>query len=239
MASSASRAPISHVTRRGRRSATARSKASSSRAGSGSRASRSRASAGSDPIDTRPSSARARIVRETIASLSSSRVASSRNDGWSSAWRSSQRGTRLARFANGAAGAAPTGTTFRRGGRSTYSGGSYTNSSPSAAAYDALRSRKNARASGDERSNAIMIGRRERRASSARSSATARVKTSTRRTANDRTRLPSIDSDARAFPTLISNGSELVDACKITMLQYGRRYRTAASTRSSSPSSPP
>ena len=41
--------PISHVTRRGRRSATARSKASSSRAGSGSCASRSRASAAGRP----------------------------------------------------------------------------------------------------------------------------------------------------------------------------------------------
>ena len=82
-----------------------------------------------------------------------------------------------------------------------------------------------------------MIGRRERRASSARSSAAARVKTSTRRTANDRTRLPSIDRDARAFPTLTSNGSGLVDPCKITMVEYGCKHRTAASARPCSPPS--
>lgn len=83
-----------------------------------------------------------------------------------------------------------------------------------------------------------MIGRRERRASSTSSSAAARVKASTRRTANDRTRLPSIDSDARAFPTLTSNGSGRVDPCNILMFQYVCKYLIAACTRSCSPCRP-
>src|SRR5947209_2995838 len=81
-----------------------------------------------------------------------------------------------------------------------------------------------------------MIGRRERRASLTSSSAAARVKASTRRTANDRTRLPSIDNDARAFTTLISNGSGLEYSCKIMMLAYEcNQYMTASAWRSLPP----
>jgi hypothetical protein len=74
-----SRAPTSQVTRRGRRGARACSNASSSRAGARTRERRSRASVGSVSIATKPSSASARTVHETIASLSSSSRKSPRN----------------------------------------------------------------------------------------------------------------------------------------------------------------
>ena len=76
--------------------------------------------------------ARAPSARRATRSTCSRR-ASSRKENRSSLCSNSQRGTLLARAANGAEGAASTRTAGRVAARSTYTGGANTNNSPSAA----------------------------------------------------------------------------------------------------------
>ena len=240
MASSASRAPISHVTRRGRRSATARSKASSSRAGSGSRASRSRASAwvGPDRYQAiiRQGAHRARDHR--LAQLEPGREFAKRRLVVSVEKQPARHAARAVRERR----------RRRRADRHDL---------PSRRPLDehrrcvheqlSVRGRVGRPALTQVRP-CLRRGTLERDHDGAAGTASLVGETlPPRRESRHRrvgpqttaTRLPSIDSDARAFPTLTSNGSEPVDPCKIKMLQCERKYRTAASTRSRSPPSPP